>query len=307
MAKLSAIALVAVCFFTPIVTAQTAQEKEAGQPSRYIWYEIAKVNVGKFQTYSRIVSQFREAMATTAPDMYWIAGSPITGESERITFVTFHDNMASVEKMLTAFEKADQALNLKNANLAAEAAEASAGSQWVLAEYNKEISYRPDMIPMANTTWWLTESVGLKPGCEHELKDVARQVIALYQKVTSNEHWIAYDIRGGYPQPAVLFVTPMRSLADRDQEPPAAAKEAFENPMVRQMFTKFDKECVAHVETAYFRVEPSLSRPSQALVAANPDFWTIKEEATPVTAKKGKAKKTPVEPAALKEKEEIKK
>jgi hypothetical protein len=308
MAKLSAIALAAMLLCGSLVTAQVAQERgAANQPSRYIWYEIAKVNAGKYPVYAKIVSQFREVVNTTTPDVYWIAGTPITGESDHITFVSFHDNMASVEKMITAFEKADKALNLKNANLPAQVAEAAGGSHWVLAEYDKEISYRPDMVPMANTTWWLTELVSLKPGCNYELKDVAQQVISLHQKAGDNEHWIAYNIRGGYPQPSVLFVMPLRSLADRDQEPPTSAKEVFESPMVRQMFTKFDKECVTHVETAYTRVQPSLSRPPQALIAANPDYWTIKEEAAPVTAKKGKAKKGIVEPTALKEKEETKK
>jgi len=43
-----------------------------------------------------------------------------------------------------------------------------------------------------------------------------------------------------------------------------------------------------------------LSRPPQSLIAANRDFWTVKEEA-PVVAGKSKSKNAVVQPAALKE------
>ena len=249
------------------------------------------------------MAQYREATTTTAPDMYWIAGSPITGDSDRVTFVTFHDNMASIEKMMTAFEKVEQALVLKNASFYSQAAEAEGGSHWVLAEYSKELSYRPDMVPMANTTWWSSSLFNLKPGCEYEFADVIKQVTDLHKKAGDNEHWTTYEIRAGYPEPSILFVTTMRSLADLDQEPPAAAKELFESAPMRQMFQKIGKECIAHIESTYSRVQPNLSRVSPALLAANPDFWTIKEEAPTVATKKGKARKEAVVPAALKEPE----
>ena len=249
------------------------------------------------------MAQYREATTTTAPEMYWIAGTPITGDSGRVTFVTFHDNMASLEKTMTAFEKVDQAITLKNASFTTQAAEAEAGSHWVLAEYSKELSYRPDMVPMANTTWWSSSLLNLKPGCEYEFGDVVKQVADLHKKAGDNEHWTAYEIRAGYSEPSVLFVTTMRSLADMDQEPPAAAKELFESAPMRQMFQRIGKECISHIESTYSRVEPKLSRAPQSVIAANPDFWTIKEEAPVVAAKKGKLKKEAVVPAALKEKE----
>ncbi len=299
MAKYLAIGLAVACACFTLAFAQ--ESKSPDQPSKYVWYGTEKVNSGKFPVYTKVLSQFRDAVNTAAPEVEWIAGSPITGDSDRITYVTFHENLASIDKMMKAMDKVNQIL-LTNTSMSAQQAESSAGSHWVLAEYNKEISYRPDMVPISHTSWWVSELVGLKPGCDDELKDVAKQVIDLHKKAGDNEHWIAYNIRAGYPEPSVLFVEPMRSLADGDEEPPASAKEVFGNPMVKQAFSKFDRECVTHVETTYTRVEPGLSRASKSLVAANPDFWTIKEE-TPVVATKSKPKKSVVQPAVLKETE----
>jgi hypothetical protein len=301
MARLFAIAVAVACLCSPFAFAQA--QKTADQPSKYIWYETAKINSGKYELFNKLVAQYRDATTSTAPDVYWITGSPITGESDRVTLVTFHDNMASIEKTMTAFEKVEQALTLKNASFYSQAAEAEAGSHWALAEYSKELSYRPDMVPMANTAWWSSSLLNLKPGCEYEFADVVKQVADLHKKAGDNEHWTAYEIRAGYPEPSVLFVTTMRSLADMDQEPPAGAKELFESAPMRQMFQKIGKECIAHIESTYSRVQPNLSRAPQSLIAANPDFWTIKEEAPAVATKKGKAKKEAVVPAAIKEKE----
>jgi hypothetical protein len=81
----------------------------------------------------KVASQFREAVNSAAPDVYWIAGSPITGDSDRITYVTFHDNLASIEKMMKDMDKVGDAL-MKNASLSDQQAESAGGSQMVLAE-----------------------------------------------------------------------------------------------------------------------------------------------------------------------------
>lgn len=299
MAKRFAIAVAVACLCSPFAFGQA--QKTTDQPSKYIWYESAKINSGKYELFNKVIAEYREATTTTAPEVYWIAGTPITGDSDRVTFVTFHDNLASLEKTITAFEKVEQAITLKNASFATQAAEAEAGSRWALAEYSKELSYRADMVPMANTTWWASSLFNLKPGCEYEFADVVKQVTDLHKKAGDNEHWTAYEIRAGYPEPSVLFVTTLRSLADLDQEPPAAAKELFESAPMRQMFQRIGKECIAHIESTYSRVDPKLSRVPQSLIAANPDFWTIKEEAPVVATKKGKGKKEAVVPAATKE------
>jgi hypothetical protein len=300
-----AIAVALVCLYSPFALTQNEKtEKTANEPSRYVWYEVAKVAPGKYEQFNKINAQYRETAATAAPDAYWVAGSPFTGDSDLVTFVTFHDNMASVDKMMTAFDKLDEALVAKNASFAAQAAETEAGSHFVLAEYNKELSYRPEMVPISHTAWWTASMFNLKPGCEYEFKDVVKQVQELDKRTGYDDHWIAYEIRAGAPEPSVLFVTPLRSLADLDKEPPAAAKEAFDSAPMRQMFQKIGKECIAHIESTYTKVNPQLSRMPQAVIAANPDFWTIKEAAPAVATKKGKPKKEgAVVPAAIKEPE----
>jgi len=111
MAKLLAIGLAVACVCS---TLASAQDKSSDQPAKYVWYSVEKVNSGKFALYMKTAVQFREAVSSAAPEVTWIAGSPITGDSDQITYVTFHDNLASIERMMKAMDKVGDAL-MKNA------------------------------------------------------------------------------------------------------------------------------------------------------------------------------------------------
>ena len=290
MTRLTAIVLVVFC----LLGALAAQENQSSSKiAKYVYYEDAKVNSGKYRVFAKTVGEFRDAAATAAPDSYWIVGSPMTGDTSTFVFVTFQDSMAGVEKFSSSIGKAGEAVMAKDASYEQESAESDGGSQLGLARYNEEISYRPDMVPLADTAYWSSETISLRPGCGHEFDEAAKQVIELHKKAGDNDHWIAYDVMTGPSLPAVLFVQPLKSLADEDQEQPAAAKEIFQSPMVRNMLSHISKECITHISSAYFKVEPSLSRPMPALVTANPSFWTVKEETASAAApmKKGKKKK----------------
>jgi hypothetical protein len=289
MTRLTAIVLVVFC----LLGALAAQEDQSNSKvSKYVYYEDAKVNSGKYKVFAKQIAEFRDAAATAAPDSYWIVGSSVTGDTGTFSFVTFHDSMASIEKFNDSMGKAGQAAMAKDASWEQEDAESSGGSYLGLAKYNEEISYRPNMVSLADTHYWSSEVFNLRPGCGHDFDEAAKQVIELHKKAGDNVHWIAYDAVTGPSLPAVILVQPLKSLADEDEEPPAAAKEIFQSPMVRNMLSHVSKECIAHISSGYFKVEPSLSRPMPSLVTANPSFWTVKEETVSAAPlKKSKKKK----------------
>src|SRR5690348_17099180 len=154
MTRLTAIVLVVFC----LLGALAAQENQSsGKTAKYVYYEDAKVNSGKYRVFAKNVAAFRDAAATSAPDSYWIVGSPMTGDTSTFVFVTFQDSMAGVEKFASSMDKAGQAVMAKDANFEQESAESDGGSQLNIAKYNEEISYRPDMVPLADTAYWSSE------------------------------------------------------------------------------------------------------------------------------------------------------
>ena len=291
MTKVAALVLIAFC----LVGALAAQETQStSKMAKYIYFEDVKVNSGKFSVFAKQMTELREAAATAAPDSYWLAGSSITGDSGAISFVTFQDSMAGVEKFMAAMDKVGAAARAKDASWEQEDAESGGGASMDLAKYNEELSLRPDAVPLADTAFWSAEVFQLRPGCGHQFDEAVKAVMDLHKKAGDNAHWVAYDLMSGPSLPAVLFVRPMKSLAEEDEEPPAAAKELFQSAMVRQMLSSTGRECIAHISENFHKVEPGFSRPMPALVSANPSFWTVKEQTvsnTPMKMKKSKKKK----------------
>jgi hypothetical protein len=292
MTKLVAIGPAIACLLIAFAPAQEKQENTSNNAiARYVMIEDAQIAVGKQATNANVTAQIRDIANSTAPDLNWIAGEPNTGDSDHVTYVYFYDSMASVEKGGDALAKAAQALVAKNPSILSQAGDMLKGYHLTLAEYNKELSYRPDAVPMAETKWWYTSTYELKRGCNEGWAEIVKSFSEMAKRANWDTHGIAYNVRAGAPEPTILFVRPMRSLAEMDQEPPAAAMEAFASAPWRQMLQQFaDKGCILHEEHSYTRVDPGLSRPAQSVVAANPDFWTPKPEPAVASAKPAKQK-----------------
>ncbi len=291
MTKLVAIGPAIACLLIAFAPAQEKQENMSNNAMpRYALIEDAQIAVGKGASFANVSAQFRDIANSTAPDLYWIAGEPITGDPDHVTDVFFYDSMASVGKGDDAFAKVLQALAAKNPSTSSLASEVIKGAHYVLAEYNKELSYRPDAVPMAETRWWYTEVYELKPGCEDRFAENVKSYLEIVKRTNWDINGIAYDVRAGAPVPTILVVHPLRSLAERDQEPPAAFREALANAHMSQMWQRFAEGCIRHEEHSYTRVNPGLSRPAQGVVAANPDFWTPKPEPAMAPAKPAKQK-----------------
>ncbi len=292
MTKLVAIGPAIACLLIAFAPAQEKQENTSNNAiARYVMTEDAQIAVGKGAGNANLSAQFRDTANSTAPDLYWIAGEPITGDSDHVTYVFGYDSMASVQKGGDAVLKVLQVVAAKNPSLISQVGDVSKGSHFTLAEYNKELSYRPDAVPLAETRWWYTSVYELKPGCEDGWAELVKLYSEMAKRTNWDLHWIAYDVRAGAPDPTALSVSPLRSLAEQDQEPPPAAREAMASAPMRQMFQQFaDKGCIRHIEHYYTRVDPGLSRPPQSLVTANPDFWTPKPEPVVAPAKPAKQK-----------------
>jgi hypothetical protein len=290
-----ALVLAVACFCGWAVAQQGAPAVNAGateKPAKYVYYEDVKVTSGRMRQFVQETGQIRQAASSASSDAYWFAGSHVTGDGNDVVFVTFQPTMAAVEKFDENISKVASAAMTKNASLAEQSGASQAGANLGLAEYSDELALRPELVPPGSMHFWQTTAYQLRPGCSDEFKDVVKQVAEMHKKADDNAHWLAYEVLAGGQVPTFLLVRPMKSLAEQDEEPPAAAKEMFQARPFQHMTSAFSKECVAHVERNIYKVEPGLSRPAQSMVAASPEFWNVKEEnASAVAPKKGKAVK----------------
>lgn len=294
-----------LCFLLASVFAvaqDTTQPATTPHISKYLWISTGAMNPGKEMVFTNLVKQIKDAAATNSADYYWLAGYNITGPDHDVSFVSFHDDLASVDKTITTWEKIQRTAMMKNANLMTESAEAGGAGSSILAKYREDLSFNPMKLDPAHTTRWLVETYYLKPGTMMEAEDLVKEEMDLVKKADPDDHWLTYQVIAGGSGSTLMMVVPLRTLADLDEmDKKSEAMKAVFTPPVRRRLSSVVKEIVLKTRTELIAVSPEMSRPPQALVAANPDFWTVKEQA-PVMATKGKkTKKAPVEPAAMKE------
>ncbi len=291
------IAVLAIVFALLAGVAAVAGDNPAPKMGKYIWVQTEQYQAGREAAYMKMGQVFKQAMSST--EFTWLASMPIAGNGNEVTYVTFHENYASVEKMLAAFMKMGPEVYQKHAALMSEGAAAIGHSQSFIAELQPDLSFDMDKVPPAETTRWRVTTFVLRPGAGGELKEFLKEIAALHQKAGDGLPGFVYRVVAGEPSPAFMIVTPLKTLGDLDV--PTPMLDALFTPEVVGRMYDTVKKTVAAVSTGIYVIDPRLSLPPKSFLAANPAFWTVKE-AAPQVAKAKKATKA-VEPAAKKEKQ----
>jgi hypothetical protein len=255
--------------------------------------------VGKIGEFANLNQQVRQALNNGNATYHYVAATPLAGSGGVVEFVSFYDNYGQIETAMKSFNQSAGAL-MKSTEFNRGASDSVQGTHGIIAKFRPDLSYNPQKLDLANATSWEVSFVHLKPGYSRDFEDLEKQAIELHQKGNINEHWVVYQVEYGAQAPSFIFLRALKSLADLDVELKAAHDAVF-TEAIRRHFTRTAKEAVDSERRTILTVRPDLSRPPQTLVAANPTFWTVKEEA-PMTAGKMK-KKSAVQPAAMKESE----
>jgi len=261
-----------------------------------------EIKPGKMNAHDDLVKQVRQAATAGGAHYNWIATRPMTGNTNETVFVNFFDNYAQVEESTTSFYKAAGA-TFQNADFTRAVSDTQASFNGVVASLREDLSYRPEKLDIANARSWEITLIRLKPGTEMDFADMERESIELHKRNNIDEHWVAYQVQYGLQAPALIFITSLRTLGDLDKDLKEAHKSAF-TPTIRRRFSDTAKDSILFERSTLLSVRPEISKPADTLVAANPEFWTVKEAETAVASSKGKKAKTAgVQPAALKTEE----
>jgi len=257
------------------------------------------VKIGKTLEYESLVRQVRQALNSNNANYHWVAASPIAGTGGTIDIIGFYDNFAEIEQSMKSFMQGARSV-MQNTAFNRDASESIQGTKGIIARYREDLSYRPEKLDLANSTSWELTVVKLRPGTAMEYNDLEKEAIELHKRGNIDEHWVVYAVEYGGHSPTLLYLTSLKSLADLDVDRRDVHKAVFTDS-IRRRFSHVAQEAVVSEESTVLTVRPDLSRAPQTLVAANPGFWTVKEEAPVVASKKGK--KSAVQPASMKEKQ----
>ncbi|HMK30145.1 MAG TPA: hypothetical protein VK473_10705 [Terriglobales bacterium] len=269
--------------------------------SKYVWVEHVQLNPGKGPTFTKYVSQLKEAVDANSPDLTWIAGTPMTGDMAGFTFITFHDSFQDMENFDKSFDKVQRAAMVKNVALLNEASESERMAHAEMYKYREDLSYNPGKVTGPQTTHWRVTVYHIKPGMTSKFTDLIKEVVSIRKTGNIDDTWIAYQAVAGVPNNTFVSVVPLKSLADMDVDR-TAAMDAVYTPAVKRSLDAMAAEAIQSSETNIMTASPGMSRPPKTYVAANPDFWTVKPDELQAAATKTTAKsKSKLKEAAMKE------
>ncbi len=294
MRKAIVVVVATLCFASLFAFAADPPKKPT-----YIWVQSVAIAEGKSESYPGLVAQYRRAAENAKADNYWLAATSLTGDLRQATFVSVYDSFAAAEKDILGYQKISTEAKKINPNFLAEASAAELEPHGAIAVLRDDLSYQPDKVPTAMAKWWRVKTIHLAPGHRTQFAELMKAEIDMLTKAKVDESFAVYEVVAGVPTTGQVYyiVAHMKSLADMDVDYSEQVKAVF-TPMIQAQFESIVQKIVTKAEDNLYMVRPDMSRPPQSFVAANPEFWTIKEQ-EPVAAK-GKAKKPAIEAGNLK-------
>lgn len=284
------------CILLVLIVGGLAFAADAAAPPKYIWVQYVSVAGDKSDAYPKLVAQFQRAVDASKADVFWVATTNLTGDPRQANFISFFDNMGAVEKEIGTYDNVSVEAVKINPNIWTEMGAAEQQPHSIIAKFVPELSYRPEKVALSEAKWWSVTTIHLKPGHMTAFAELIKQEQELLKKADIDEHFLVYAVMAGLPTSGAAYyiIVPMKSLTEMDTDHSAQASTVF-TPIVRRHFESAVEKMVSQIQSNLLMVRPNMSRPPKSFLAANPEFWTVKEPA-PAVAQGKKAKKTTSEP-----------
>jgi hypothetical protein len=232
-------------------------------------------------THEATEAAYIRAVLANKGTFHYIALNSVTGTS-RALFVSAYPSLEAVEAERKSMSAA--------LNTALDKANVADGEQ--LNETDSSIWLRRDDLstnvsgPPAGMRLLEVSEFVVKPGREHEFNELAKMYVETAKGIPEM-HWTAYELAYGHADgPTFLVFTALKSASEADAE--FAAGKRFDDALGadgRKKMADLEAACVSTEMTNLFVVNPKMSIPTDAMVAAEPAFWRPKATSSTATKK----------------------
>jgi len=271
------------------------------QMGDYLDVYVAHVKPEKTTDFEALAKKMADANRRFNGDR-WLTESAVYGEGETYVFVSQRQDYADADKGTDAFFGAlSKAYGKDGADkMLHEWESCLLSSHTELRKRRTDLSRKaPDAASWAKfigeSRVLRTTAVHVKPGRITEFEDLLKDMkTAGEQSPNTQPVLVSQVIEGG--RGTIFYLTTLRnSLAGFDN-----------NPTMRQIlgeegykkFLQISAESIERADSTIYRFSAELSNPAPEVIAAAPDYWQPK----PVVAAHAAKPKSPVQPAAEKEK-----
>jgi hypothetical protein len=292
---------------TLILSATAALAQEPPGPPKVIALAREEIKPGRAAAHARSVASFIAAVGRADAPMHRIGLTPLTGDDNAVVYLQAFGSFADLESAHKQFEEtvaANAAFKADLERLDREEVDQHASQKTAYYTLRADLSYHPHTAEDVGRARFVSiTTTRLKPGRAPDYADYIKALNVAREKVGADVHTAVYQVFSGAPNGTFLIFTSARSLAEVDdfrqkaEQHQKALDDALGGADAVKQRRMLISEIVAESYNTMYAIDPSLSRPTALMAAADPDFWNPKPAAAAkaLAAKKEtpKAKEAP--------------
>ena len=221
---------------------------------------------------------------------------PVSGDQNHLLYLEGFASAADMEataKKMNDVLGAAPAMQAEVDALLSKSAPLHESQTVMLATFRPDLSYHPNTREQTGRARYFNVTVvRVNVGRGTDWADYTKQTNAAREKAGLDEHTAVYAVGSGAPAGTFLILSTMRSLSEIDDGAKGAAaravkmRDALGGESVVATRRKTNSEIVAQATTTLYAIDRGISRPRPEFVAADPDFWKVKEMPKPAPVKK---------------------
>jgi hypothetical protein len=211
---------------------------------------------GKAGTRQNLEMEVARTFDRLAVPISWIELESLTGTSEAL-FLDPVNSFAEIEQAGTALAQ----LYNTRADLAQSQQQIDdlvANSRTLTALLREDLSLNATALNLAKARYLRIRVVQVRPERE---RDFVNAMASHPASSNAQRVWAAYQVNAGMPDRTFLFLEPMRSMQEVDQQIPSGTLEVA--PL----------EGIVSTETNFYAIHPEMSHVGKDFAAAEPRFW----------------------------------
>ncbi len=238
------------------------------------------IKEGQEAAHRKVEQEFAGVMRKNNVPFHYLALSVESGPNE----VWFLDAFASFAQLEDSDRLSSQ-VRSEIEPVEARDGELRISTHSMTAVYRPDLSYLPEnALTIGKTRYVMIDTYHVRLGHEEDFTAGANTILNAYKRAMLESSELAYEVIAGAPNGTYLFLSPMASLKELDEQP--EREKAMINAMGSDSFRRLMKsqgDVFESMQSTLFAVSPSMSYLSKAMEDEDPGFW--RPEPTPAAAK----------------------
>jgi hypothetical protein len=271
-----------------MLSATAVLAQDAGPP-KVISLAREEIKPGRGSAHAKSAASFIAAANKANAPIHRIALVPVSGDDNAVVYIQAFDSFADVEASYKQMEEAvaaNASFKAELDRLDREEVDQHASQRRAYYTLRADLSYEPRTAEQTGKSRFMSvTTTRIKPGRGPDYVDYIKSLNVARKKAGVDVHTAVYQVATGAPTGTFLSFTSLRSLSDLDdirqrgEQSQKAMEEALGGAEVVRQRRMLISEIVADGFNTVYAIEPSLSRPTALIAAADPDFWNPKPAA----------------------------